>query len=58
MDTYTYLSTNKNTLKSFPIYGWIQQCIFCSEHTSMVKHIRNYKVYCCGKCLTNTCKFI
>ena len=50
MGVLTYLSKDKNSRKSFPMFGWIHQCIFCSELTSMTEPIYHHKIYCCGKC--------
>lgn len=50
MSILTYLSKDINSHKLFPIYGWIHQCIFCYEYTSMTESIYHHKIFCCGKC--------
>ena len=51
MKAYTYLSKNSyGTNAKIPVTGWIHQCVFCSDLTSMISSVYHYKIYCCGKC--------
>jgi len=37
-------------LEDFPIDGWINGCIMCSEPTSRTEKIFKYEVHICNKC--------